>query len=55
MDEDEKIRSEIKEALRKQLRLLSGRSDSPCVNGEELPALTHAMIEVAAVLQTNFL
>ncbi|WP_185741280.1 hypothetical protein [Clostridium sp. KNHs216] len=35
--------AEIKEALQKQLQLLSERSDTP---GSDLPALSHAMIEI---------
>lgn len=49
------MREEIGETLRKQLELLSERSKSPRTQDADLPALTHAMIEVAAALRTNFL
>lgn len=40
----------VKETLRKQLQLLSERSKEP---GADLPALTHAMIEIASFLDRN--
>lgn len=39
---------EIKETLERQLELLSERSEEP---GSDLPALTHAMIEIIALLR----
>ena len=48
------INEEIRETLKKQLELLSKRSELPNTKDNELPVLTHAMIEVVAVLQANF-
>jgi len=41
---------EIKETLYKQLELLSKRSEE---QNSDLPALTHAMIEIVAILNAS--
>lgn len=40
----------VRETLRKQLQLLSERSKTP---GADLPAITHAMIEIASFIERN--
>ncbi|WP_195199262.1 hypothetical protein [Faecalispora jeddahensis] len=40
----------VKETLRKQLQLLSERSKD---HGADLPTLTHAMIEIASLIEQS--
>lgn len=48
--EVKKVTEDIKETLKKQLQLLSERSKEP---GSDLPALTHAMVELASKIDPD--